>query len=58
MAVQFLCGLLSLLVLPLVTGEAAGLCANRGWVRMVGLVMGHGWVSSTVRITAVEPEDT
>lgn len=52
MAVQFLSGLLSLLILPLITGEAAGLGADRGWVRMVGLVVGHGWVSSTVRVTA------
>lgn len=54
MAVQFFCGLLSVLVLPLVTGHAARLGTDRGWVRVVGLVVGHGWVSSTVRVTAVD----
>lgn len=54
MAVQFLRGLLSLLVLPFVAGEAAGLGTDRGRVRVVGLVVCHGWVSSTVRVTAVE----
>lgn len=57
MAVQFLCGFLPLFILPLITGEAAALSTNRGRVRVVGLVVGHGWVSSTVRVTVVESED-
>lgn len=57
MAVQFLRGFLPLFILTLVTGEAVALSTNRGRVRVVGLVVGHGWVSSTVRVTVVESED-
>lgn len=57
MAVQFLRSFLPLLVLPLVAGEPAALSTNRGRVRVVGLIVGHGWVSSTVKVTVVESED-